>query len=199
MEGDDDQEGESDGEGSYGDENEVIDLDKLNDQEKAILLHYLQDQYNNSPELLPMPKEVVEHFLMANKDLLEKKDEFIVADGLEYDDDDIDGGEELIEVMPGDQNQGIDSSEIVVENDGDDNMENDQEDAMIIQGEKDIELDDEEEKQLVDGEINIQGGEQNINEDGEEDAQLHQQMMAIQQENAEDYGEQQDELDEIEQ
>jgi hypothetical protein len=41
---------------------------------------------------------------------------------------------------------------------------------MIIQGEKDIELDDEEEKQLEDGEINIQGGEQNINEEGEEDA-----------------------------
>ena len=57
---------------------------------------------------------------------------------------------------------------------------------MIIQGEKNIEIDEEEieQKQLVDGEINIQGGEQNINEDvGEvedEDAQLHEQMMAIQ-------------------
>ena len=124
MEGEENQDGESDGEGSeYDLEDEVIDLDKLNDQEKAILLHYLQDQYHNSPEQLPMPKEVVEHFLMANKDLLEKKDEYMVADGLEYDGEEIDGGEELVEVMAGDQNQGIDSSEMVVENDGDDNMQ----------------------------------------------------------------------------
>jgi len=67
-----------------------------------------------------MPKEVVEHFLMANKDLLEKKEEYMVAD--EYDDEEIDGGEEMMEVMAGEGNQGIDSSEMVVENDGDDNM-----------------------------------------------------------------------------
>jgi len=48
------------------DDQELIDIDKLNDQEKAILLHYLQDQYNNNPDQLPMPKEVIEQFIIDN-------------------------------------------------------------------------------------------------------------------------------------
>ena len=167
--------GEGEGE-EEEDDQEEIDIDKLNDQEKAILLHYLQDQYNNNPDQLPMPKEVIEQFIADNQDLIQNMEDN------EYDDEgeegSIDGGEEQIEVMGGDDlHQGIDSSEIVVENEGDDGLDNDQEDAMIIQGEKDIEIDDEDldGKRLGDGEINIQGGEENINDDGGDvdDAELH--------------------------
>jgi len=43
---------------------------------------------------------------------------------LDYEEDAIDGGEEQIEVMEGENlHQGIDSSEIVVENEGDENLE----------------------------------------------------------------------------
>lgn len=192
---DDESQGPDDEGEEEEDDQELIDIDKLNDQEKAILLHYLQDQYNNNPDQLPMPKEVIEQFIIDNQDLIKNMGDY----ELDYEEDAIDGGEEQIEVMEGENlHQGIDSSEMVVENDGDDNLEqNDQEDAMIIQGEKNIEIDDDdiEQKQLVDGEMHIQGGEQNINEDvGEEvedeDAQLHQQMMAIQQDNEDEYGEQ---------
>jgi len=69
-----------------------------------------------------MPKEVIEQFIIDNQDLIKNMEnqEFFG----DYEDDDIDGGEEQIEVMEGeDLHQGIDSSEIVVENDGDDHLE----------------------------------------------------------------------------
>ena len=78
-----------------------------------------------------MPKEVVEHFLMANKDLLEKREEYMA--GLEYDEEEIEGEEEMVDMIERDQNQGIDSSEMIVENEAELSIQqNEQEDAMII-------------------------------------------------------------------
>ena len=42
------------------DEDQLIDIDNLNDNEKAILIQYLQDEYKKNPDQLPMPKEVIE-------------------------------------------------------------------------------------------------------------------------------------------
>jgi len=117
---DDESQGPDDEGEEEEDDQELIDIDKLNDQEKAILLHYLQDQYNNNPDQLPMPKEVIEQFIIDNQDLIKNMGDY----ELDYEEDAIDGGEEQIEVMEGENlHQGIDSSEMVVENDGDDNLE----------------------------------------------------------------------------
>ena len=53
------------------DEDQLIDIDNLNDNEKAILIQYLQDEYKKNPDQLPMPKEVIEQFLAANQDLIQ--------------------------------------------------------------------------------------------------------------------------------
>ena len=44
----------------------MIDIDNLNDNEKAILFQYLQDEYQKNPDQLPMPKDVIEQFLSDN-------------------------------------------------------------------------------------------------------------------------------------
>lgn len=105
-------------------EDQYFDIDNLNDDEKAILIQYLQEEYEKNPDSLPMPKEQYEQLLADNQDLLERM-----------------------------RNQeGINSSEIVVENEG----------AMIIQGEENVQ-----EQDGYGQEMNIEGGEQNI-DDGEE-------------------------------
>lgn len=53
------------------DEDQLIDIDNLKDNEKAILIQYLHDEYQKNPDQLPMPKEMVEQFLLDNKDLVE--------------------------------------------------------------------------------------------------------------------------------
>jgi len=164
------------------DDDQNIDFDKLNDQEKVILLQYFQDQYNNNPDSLPMPKEMIEQIFADNQSLIQKMQE-------QYDDGDLDDADPSAERDGEDLNQGIDSSEIVVENTGErdparessppDGMMMDVNGDMIIQGEKEIEEDNDEEGQneqqqrlLAAGEINIQGGEQEI--EVEEDDQLRQ-------------------------
>jgi len=62
----DDQDQEDHGEGEDEDEDQLIDIDNLNDEEKAILIQYLQDEYKKNPDQLPMPKEVIEQFLADN-------------------------------------------------------------------------------------------------------------------------------------
>jgi len=64
-----DDEIEDQGEGE--DEEQMIDIDNLNDNEKAILFQYLQDEYQKNPDQLPMPKEVIEKFLADNQHLIE--------------------------------------------------------------------------------------------------------------------------------
>lgn len=59
----DEEEGD-DGEGD--DDDQLIDIDNLQDNEKAILIQYLQDEYQKNPDQLPMPKEVIEQFLHDN-------------------------------------------------------------------------------------------------------------------------------------
>ena len=39
---------------------QLIDIDNLEDNEKAILWQYLHEEYKNNPDQLPMPREVVE-------------------------------------------------------------------------------------------------------------------------------------------
>lgn len=63
-----------DGNEEYGgeeDEDQLIDIDNLNDNEKVILIQYLQDEYAKDPDNLPMPREVIEQFLEDNKELVE--------------------------------------------------------------------------------------------------------------------------------
>ena len=52
---DQDQDGEEEEEGD-----QLIDIDNLEDNEKAILWQYLHEEYKNNPDKLPMPREVVE-------------------------------------------------------------------------------------------------------------------------------------------
>ena len=166
------------------DDDQNIDFDKLNDQEKVILLQYFQDQYNNNPDSLPMPKEMIEQIFADNQSLIQKmQEQYGEEDG------DLGEGDGSGQQDGEDLNQGIDSSEIVVENTGErdpagessppDGMMMDVNGDMIIQGEKEIEEDNDEEGQddeqqrlLAAGEINIQGGEQEI--EVEEDDQLRQ-------------------------
>lgn len=166
------------------DDDQNIDFDKLNDQEKVILLQYFQDQYNNNPDSLPMPKEMIEQIFADNQSLIQKMQE-----QYEDEDGDLEDADPSAREDGEDVNQGIDSSEIVVENTGErdparessppDGMMMDVNGDMIIQGEKEIEEDNDEEGQneqqqrlLAAGEINIQGGEQEI--EVEEDEQLRQ-------------------------
>ena len=100
-------------EGRGEDEDEYFDLDNLDAEEKAILMQYLQEEYEKNPNSLPMPREQYEQLLADTRDLLEKRQG--QDDGEDYGQDD--GAE------------GIDSSEMVVENN---------EGAMIIQGEDNI-------------------------------------------------------------
>ena len=48
------------------DEDQMIDIENLNDKEKAILMQYLQEEYNNNPNQLPMSREVIENFFAEN-------------------------------------------------------------------------------------------------------------------------------------
>ena len=41
-------------------EDQYFDIDNLNDDEKAILIQYLQEEYEKNPDSLPMPKEQYE-------------------------------------------------------------------------------------------------------------------------------------------
>lgn len=120
---------EVDEEKEEDEEDQYFDIDNLNDDEKAILMQYLQEEYEKNPDSLPMPKEQYEQLLADNQELLERMR----------------------------SQEGINSSEIVVENDG----------AMIIQGENNIEQED------YGQEMNIEGGAQNIEADdyGEEEQQ----------------------------
>ena len=65
----DDEDGD---EGEGDDDDQLIDIDNLQDNEKAILIQYLQDEYEKNPDQLPMPKEVIEQFLHDNQDLIAK-------------------------------------------------------------------------------------------------------------------------------
>jgi hypothetical protein len=38
----------------------LIDIDKLDDREKAILMQYLQEEYKNNPDSIPMSKEAID-------------------------------------------------------------------------------------------------------------------------------------------
>jgi hypothetical protein len=138
--GEDDEEDDDDEE-----EDQYFDIDNLNDDEKAILMQYLQEEYEKNPDSLPMPKEQYEQLLADNQDLLERM-----------------------------RNQeGISSSEIVVENDG----------AMMIQGDNGIQQQEEDED--YGQEMNIEGGEQNIDDGEEQDYGEEQQRP--------DYGEEEEE------
>jgi hypothetical protein len=52
---DEDARGEDDDEDE--EEDQYFDIDNLNDDEKAILMQYLQEEYEKNPDSLPMPKE----------------------------------------------------------------------------------------------------------------------------------------------
>lgn len=68
---DDEFDQEQDGEQQEDEEgDQLIDIDNLEDNEKAILWQYLHEEYKNNPDQLPMPKEVVEQFLTDNHDLV---------------------------------------------------------------------------------------------------------------------------------
>jgi hypothetical protein len=54
------------------DEDQLVDIDNLDDNEKAILIQYLQNEYQKNPDQLPMPKEVIEKFLEDNQELIHK-------------------------------------------------------------------------------------------------------------------------------
>ncbi len=67
---DDEFDQEQDGEQEDEEGDQLIDIDNLEDNEKAILWQYLHEEYKNNPDQLPMPKEVVEQFLTDNHDLV---------------------------------------------------------------------------------------------------------------------------------
>jgi hypothetical protein len=48
-----------------------VDIDKLDDKEKVILMQYLQEQYRKDPESLPMSREAIEQFFEENQHLLD--------------------------------------------------------------------------------------------------------------------------------
>ena len=51
---------EDKGEDDDDEEDQYFDIDNLNDDEKAILMQYLQEEYEKNPDSLPMPKEQYE-------------------------------------------------------------------------------------------------------------------------------------------
>lgn len=71
LDQDDGDEGEDMGEDEDDDDNQLIDIDNLNDEEKAILIQYLQNEYQKNPDNLPLPKEVIEQFLQDNHELVQ--------------------------------------------------------------------------------------------------------------------------------
>lgn len=52
--------GEEEEEDEDEEEDQYFDIDNLNDDEKAILMQYLQEEYEKNPDSLPMPKEQYE-------------------------------------------------------------------------------------------------------------------------------------------
>ncbi len=66
-EADDEDEGEDEGDGGEGDGGEgededdklLIDIDDLDEENKAMLLQYLQAEYEKNPDQFPFPKEIL--------------------------------------------------------------------------------------------------------------------------------------------
>ena len=61
-----------DDEGEGEEEEELIDIDNLADNEKAVLWQYLNEEYQKNPDQLPMPREIVEQFLADNQELADR-------------------------------------------------------------------------------------------------------------------------------
>jgi hypothetical protein len=57
IDDDEDQDEDEDDQGKGEDEDEYFDLDNLDAEEKAILMQYLQEEYEKNPNSLPMPME----------------------------------------------------------------------------------------------------------------------------------------------
>ncbi len=90
----------------------LIDLDKLDETNKQMLLEYLQQEYEKNPDQFPFPKELIEEQLMKqyqeqqqqrqNRQETEsvrdiKSDEMIVEDTSQQRQHDIEGEEQEIE------------------------------------------------------------------------------------------------------
>ena len=143
LNNEEDENGEDDEDMGEDDEEQMIDIDNLNDNEKAILLQYLHDEYQKNPDNLPMSKELVEQFLDDNKDLLNQ----LLADQQQDDDDGEDNGEDY------DDDQ-VPNQAMVIQ--GDDNLprtdeeDEDEEDGMQAPGgADDEEFDDGQQQQMI--------------------------------------------------
>jgi len=51
----------------------LIDLDKLDDNNKQMLLEYLQQEYEKNPDQFPFPKELIEEQLMKQYNQQQKQ------------------------------------------------------------------------------------------------------------------------------
>lgn len=106
-----------------------IDLNKIKDQDKFMLMKYFQDQYDNNPDQLPMPKEEIEEILRENQGFIQKMQQQqdqqeYGGEGEEEEDDNEEEGMDIHE-------QGIDSSEIIVEHSVEDQDGINQEEEMM--------------------------------------------------------------------
>lgn len=122
----DEEEGD-DGEGD--DDDQLIDIDNLQDNEKAILIQYLQDEYQKNPDQLPMPKEVIEQFLHDNQDLIAKMQQEAEDEG-EEGESDSPGAADSNQILMGQQN--INEGAMMIE--GEQESDGEEQDRGDIEG-----------------------------------------------------------------
>lgn len=122
----DEEEGD-DGEGD--DDDQLIDIDNLQDNEKAILIQYLQDEYQKNPDQLPMPKEVIEQFLHDNQDLIAKMQQEAEDEG-EEGESDSPGATDSNQILMGQQN--INEGAMMIE--GEQESDGEEQDRGDIEG-----------------------------------------------------------------
>ena len=71
---DDEAFGEGEGEGE-DDDKMLIDIDDLDEENKAMLLQYLQNEYEKNPDQFPFPQELINQYLPQQSQQQQEQDE----------------------------------------------------------------------------------------------------------------------------
>lgn len=81
----------------------LLDVDQLNEEQRKMLIEYLQQEYEKNPDEFKMPKEKLEEILAQGGLIVSQEDEYH-QDGLQEQLDEVEEeGEQEIEIEGGEQ------------------------------------------------------------------------------------------------